>query len=451
MRRVSRGSMVMFSGQGTAYRDRHHNEARHITQLRKQCVLGLDEINQIRQIVASLTDDVNPQISFSRFLSIMKAIGVGGGAAEVDFFGRLYKVFDVNENGSVEFDELMDGLSILAAGNAKEKLQMYLLRGICIQVHNKSHNLPLILGLNYPYIFPCRRYYTIFSISANVSNGSDDQEDESLTKEAETTQREGLRKYQVQRMILTLVQHLGGGGGGDGLSNDDLKRIFAHADADGDGDIDFEELYEYTARHPALTQFIAKSSIVFNSGLREDPKQEQSAGDIDAERHGRPGSTTFHAALVAAEDEEDQKGAEDICGDVPPLALGNQSVGNQTSASWGVDGSIREPSGRSSSSSSSSSSSGGGPRLTMDKRHTISTRRASGALMNDDFNRSRSLASPTLWEQRKVARQPAQQNKRLSGVRASCRSQVIKHDELCIKSKELLIKNKELCVKNKEI
>ena len=31
-------------------------------------------------------------------------------------------------------------------------LGWYLLRGICI--HNKSHNLPLILGLNYAYIFP---------------------------------------------------------------------------------------------------------------------------------------------------------------------------------------------------------------------------------------------------------------------------------------------------------
>ena len=31
-------------------------------------------------------------------------------------------------------------------------LQGNLLRGICI--HNKSHNLPLILRLNYAYIFP---------------------------------------------------------------------------------------------------------------------------------------------------------------------------------------------------------------------------------------------------------------------------------------------------------
>ena len=29
---------------------------------------------------------------------------------------------------------------------------VYLLRGICI--HNKSHNLHLVLGLNYVYIFP---------------------------------------------------------------------------------------------------------------------------------------------------------------------------------------------------------------------------------------------------------------------------------------------------------
>ena len=354
--------------QGTAYRERHHNEARHITQLQKQCVLGLDEINQIRQIVASLTDDVNPQISFSRFLSIMKAIGVGGGAAEVDFFGRLYKVFDADGNGSVEFDELVDGLSILAAGTAKEKLQMY---------------------------------YTMFSINANVQVNSDEEEADEV--EAEKTQREGLRRYQVQRMMLTLVQHLGGGAGGDdGFSNEDLKRIFSHADADGDGDIDFEELYEYVARHPALTDFITRSSIVFNSGLRE----EQEAA---AEAEGRPGSGTFREALMVAEDEEDHLGAS-ASGDEPMV----EPLANQSSASWGVGGSIREPSGR--------SSAGRSGRQTMDTRHTASSRRASGALMNDEFNRSRS-ASPTLWEQRKATRQPAQSNKRLSGVRASYRSQ----------------------------
>ena len=31
---------------------------------------------------------------------------------------------------------------------------MYLLRGVCIRVHNKSHRFHLILGLNYAYLFP---------------------------------------------------------------------------------------------------------------------------------------------------------------------------------------------------------------------------------------------------------------------------------------------------------
>ena len=34
----------------------------------------------------------------------------------------------------------------------------YLPRGTYCTIHNKSHNLQLILGLNYPYTFPCRRY-----------------------------------------------------------------------------------------------------------------------------------------------------------------------------------------------------------------------------------------------------------------------------------------------------
>ena len=382
MRRVSRGSMVVYAGQGTSYRDRHHNEARHMTQLQKQCVLGLDEINQIRQIVSSLTDDVNPQISFSRFLLIMKAIGVGGGAAEVDFFGRLYKVFDADGNGSVEFDELVEGLSVLAAGSAKEKLQMY---------------------------------YTMFSISANVqSNGESDDEDE----EAEKIQREGLRRYQVQRMMLTLVQHLGGGGE-DSFSNEDLKRIFAHADADGDGDIDFDELYDYVARHPALVDFIAKSSIVFNSGLREE--QEQAAQEA-AESGKRPESATFREALMQAEAEEDHLLPEAT----PPEQM--QLKDGDASMAWGSAGSPSPdadddvsmiPADYIRRSRSQPAD------LSMDARHTISSRRMSGALRNEDANiSSRSgSASPTLWEQRKAARTPQHSAKLQTGVRASYRSQ----------------------------
>ena len=42
----------------------------------------------------------------------------------------------------------------------------YLLRGIC--VHHKSHNLPLILGLNYACIFP-RSRYVIFILFVGLS------------------------------------------------------------------------------------------------------------------------------------------------------------------------------------------------------------------------------------------------------------------------------------------
>jgi Ca2+-binding EF-hand superfamily protein len=360
VRRVSRGSMVVYAGQGTSYRVRHHNEARHITQLQKQCVLGLDEINQIKQIVSSLTDDANPQISFSRFLSIMKAIGVGGGAAEVDFFGRLYKVFDADHNGSVEFDELVDGLSVLAAGSAKDKLRMY---------------------------------YKMFSIVAATADAEGDAESD---KEAEVIQREGLRRYQVQRMMLTLVQHLGGGGE-DGFSNEDLKRMFTHADTDGDGDIDFDELYDFVARHPALIDFIAKSSIVFNSGLREEQEQ------------AREEATTFHDELLKAEDESD----DDEHAELPEQA--DASAWSATPSANGAEVSM---------SPSEFMRSRSEPDLSMDARHTFSSRRKHGALSNAAANRSRyaSLGDATLWEQRKAARQP-QPAKLQTGVRASYRSQ----------------------------
>ena len=46
---------------------------------------------------------------------------------------------------------------------------VYLLRGICM--HNKSHNLPLILGLNHAYIFPARRYMIIEGVVSIRKDG----------------------------------------------------------------------------------------------------------------------------------------------------------------------------------------------------------------------------------------------------------------------------------------
>jgi Ca2+-binding EF-hand superfamily protein len=45
--------------------------------------------------------------------------------SEVEFFMRLYKVFDADGNGKVEFEELVEGLGILAAGSARAKLKLY--------------------------------------------------------------------------------------------------------------------------------------------------------------------------------------------------------------------------------------------------------------------------------------------------------------------------------------
>ena len=94
--------------------------------LRRQMTLGAEEIARIRRIFVSLTDSADPSITFGRFLAVLKAIGISGeGEAELDFFAKLYKVFDSDGNGKVEFTELIDGLHLLSEGSAKEKLQMY--------------------------------------------------------------------------------------------------------------------------------------------------------------------------------------------------------------------------------------------------------------------------------------------------------------------------------------
>ena len=363
MRRVKQGDMVVFNGQGTAYRTRQFNETQHITQLQRQCVLGMDEINDIRQIVASLTDEPNPPITFARFLSIMKAIGVGGGAAEVEFFGRLYKVFDADGNGSVEFDELVDGLSTLAGGSARDKLHMY---------------------------------YTMFAISSSLQEvGSDDEE-------AEATQAEGggLRRYQVQRMMLTLVQHLGGGGPDAEFSNDDLKRIFSKADMDGDGDIDFEELYDYVAKHPKLLTFITQSSIVFNSGPEEEQEETEDAfkeallGDETAE----PGE-----AGVEAEAEAAPEGAE--------AGEGGEGEGGLTAEEVFVDGSAWSDTGFGAGYSH--------------RQHTASStrRQSSGMRATALLGTPESRAETSLWDQRKASRSEPSLAKLQTGVRASYRAQ----------------------------
>ena len=37
-------------------------------------------------------------------------------------------------------------------------------------MHNKSHNLPLMLGLNYAHIFPCRRYKVDLALFGHLHN-----------------------------------------------------------------------------------------------------------------------------------------------------------------------------------------------------------------------------------------------------------------------------------------
>ena len=72
----------------------------------------------------------------------------------------MLRVADADNSGEIDVNEFLQLMTEQMGREGEERirhaktafwaLQSYLLRGICI--HNESHNLPLILGLNYGYI-----------------------------------------------------------------------------------------------------------------------------------------------------------------------------------------------------------------------------------------------------------------------------------------------------------
>ena len=92
----------------------------------KGCALSGNEMEKIRKVFVSLAQkDDNPVVSFSRFLTVMQGVGIGSTEADLDFFKRLYKVFDIDGDRAVDFGELCDGLSMLLTGTVKEKMRLY--------------------------------------------------------------------------------------------------------------------------------------------------------------------------------------------------------------------------------------------------------------------------------------------------------------------------------------
>lgn len=315
MQYVPKGSGVVFTGQGISWRNRHNNEALQISLLNRHCVLGMDEINEIKLMLSSLTEDANPSISFKRFLRLMKAIGVGGSDVEVEFFMRLYKTFDEDGNGKVEFEELIDGLAVLAGGSARQKLQMY---------------------------------YEMFSHSEQIEGEGDalygDEHDNLETKSAD----KGLRRYHVQRMMLTLIQHLDHADDGTvAFTSSQFNHIFQSLDTDSDGVISFEELYDHVASHAALAKFIANSSVAFTLGGGE-------------KEGGKMSEATFKDVLLGDEEPSSPKGSPQqqpqgghdsggVSGGSAPSPIPGQEAGGDGGGGgdwWRADGGEDEPAAR---------------------------------------------------------------------------------------------------------
>ena len=124
-RRVAGGSFVVYQGQPSKLKERSRNQARQMARLQQGCVLTETECEKLRENFVATSKGKNPTISFARFLQVMQDIGIGGHESEVEFFQRLYRVFDTDRNGQVDFEELHTGLSSLLAGSARVKLQMF--------------------------------------------------------------------------------------------------------------------------------------------------------------------------------------------------------------------------------------------------------------------------------------------------------------------------------------
>ena len=92
-------------------------------------------------------------ISMCEEIDIIPVIGLDFAHGAIDFIKNNEFCIKSNNEFCIKNDELNAG-----AIDDTADIVEYLLRGICSTIHNRSHNLPLILGLNCVYIFPVRRY-----------------------------------------------------------------------------------------------------------------------------------------------------------------------------------------------------------------------------------------------------------------------------------------------------
>ena len=127
IRRKAGTSFLYCKGQTSAYRERYQRQLQMMTTLRRRCVLTTAELGKLQSKMIELSQATggNPEIGFAVFLEVMASVGVGSSDTELDFFARLFRHFDADASKTVDFDELVVGLSTLLTGTIREKLEMF--------------------------------------------------------------------------------------------------------------------------------------------------------------------------------------------------------------------------------------------------------------------------------------------------------------------------------------
>jgi len=159
---------------------------------RRYCLVGMEEIDALythfKSIASSHVED--GVIDREEFREAM-------GLSESLFVDRLFQLFDENDDGNINFEEFLCGLSILCVrGTLEEKM-----------------------------MFSFRIYD--FDGDTKISN-------EELTSMLKTSLREngvGLTPAQIDQVI---------------------RATFSEADINGDGFIDFDEYKKLVAKHPSI-------------------------------------------------------------------------------------------------------------------------------------------------------------------------------------------------------
>jgi hypothetical protein len=328
LRATPLGSGVVFAGQGSAWRNRHTNEARQLSQLTRSCVLGVEEIEHIKGMLASLAEDANPSISFKRFFDVMKAIGVGGEVRKNQTWAAdLRREQPIQQQRPPALADSCPRADTVSEGTVACRTPRLSFSCGCTRCSTRmatgrwnlknwskvsassrrARRGPSSSSTTTCSRRPASSWCTPRMASRPVLTTSPSSEvSDHITPRCCPRRRAtsiprcqapsagfwfgcilterclcgclrvfvagrcclaGLRRFKVHRMFQTLVHHLSQHTEGEEetISFEDVKRAFGNIDLDHDGMIEFDELYSHVAKHPDLLRYIAESSIAFSS------------------------------------------------------------------------------------------------------------------------------------------------------------------------------------------